>query len=71
MLSDQEIGEYLKQLDSESKEIKDNIINLCWWMRGGISHSEAWNLTEPERKSINQLIKKNLDYIKKTGIPMF
>jgi len=70
-MSDQEIGEYLKQLDNESKEIRDNIINLCWWMRGGITHSEAWNLTEFDRTAINKLIKKNLEHSKKSGIPMF
>jgi hypothetical protein len=34
-------------------------------MRGGISHYEAWNLTDKERRMIQKLIKNNLDTMKK------
>jgi hypothetical protein len=40
-------------------------------MRGGISHSEAWDLTEKERSMINKLIKNNIETMKKTKMPMF
>ena len=64
-MSNQEIGEELERLDNESKQLKDGIINICWWMRGGITHQEAWNLTETERSMVNNLIKSNLDTMKK------
>jgi len=34
-------------------------------MRGGISHTEAWNLTHKERDMVNNLIKSNLETMKK------
>lgn len=40
-------------------------------MRGGISHSEAWDLTEKDRNMINRLIKNNMETMKKTKMPMF
>lgn len=40
-------------------------------MRGGISHSEAWDLTEKERAMINKLINNNIETMKKTKMPMF
>lgn len=64
-MNNQEIGEELERLENESDQIKDSVINICWWMRGGISHSEAWNLTEKERSMIQKLIKSNLDTMKK------
>lgn len=64
-LSNEEIGNELERLDGESNEIKDAIINICWWMRGGITHTEAWNLTQKERDMVNNLIKNNLETMKK------
>lgn len=64
-MNNQEIGEELDRLESESNQIKDAVINICWWMRGGISHAESWNLTEKERGMINNLIKNNLETMKK------
>lgn len=69
-MSDKEIGEYIDSLDKEVKNIKENIIDICWWMRGGITHWEAWNLTEYEREAISNLIKNNQETMKKTGIQM-
>lgn len=64
-MNNQEIGEELDRLENESNQIKDAVINICWWMRGGISHTESWNLTEKERGMINNLIKNNLETMKK------
>lgn len=69
-MNDQEIGKYIESLDKEVKSIKENIISICWWMRGGITYSEAWNLSELERSSVSKLIKQNQDTMKKTGIHM-
>ena len=65
-MNNQEIGEEIDRLENESNEIKNSVINLCWWMRGGISHAESWELTEKERKMINQLIKHNIETMKKS-----
>jgi hypothetical protein len=70
-MSNEEIGDELNKLENESLQLKEAIINLCWWMRGGISHIEAWNLSEKERSMINKLIKTNIETMKKTKMPMF
>lgn len=64
-MSNQEIGEELERLENESNQLKDAVINICWWMRGGITHQEAWNLTDKERSMVNDLIKNNLETMKK------
>jgi hypothetical protein len=70
-MDNQEIGEEINRLETECDQIKDSVINICWWMRGGISHYEAWNLSEKERSMIQKLIKSNLETMKKTKMPMF
>ena len=64
-MNNQEIGEEIERLENESNQIKDAVINICWWMRGGIGHYEAWNLSEKERSMIQRLIKNNLETMKK------
>jgi hypothetical protein len=70
-MNNQEIGEEINRLENESNQIKDSVINICWWMRGGISHYEAWNLTEKERSMVNKLVKNNIEITKKTKMPIF
>jgi len=40
-------------------------------MRGGISYTEALNLSFHDRDSINKIVKENLETSKKTGMPFF
>lgn len=60
---------WLEQLDRESKAIKEDILSMCWYMRGSISYDDAFLLSSTERKMINKLIKNNLEITKKTKMP--
>ena len=40
-------------------------------MRGGITLSEAYNLSPDERQIVAQLVKENMETTKKTGQPFF
>jgi len=44
---------------------------MAWYMRGGLSYEDALNLSEQERKNLNELIDKNLETTKKSGLPFF
>jgi uncharacterized protein (UPF0335 family) len=68
-LSNEDIVEYLERLESESKAIKNELLRICWYMRGSISYEESWFLTFDEKDIINKLIKENMETIEKTGIP--
>jgi len=58
-------------MDREIDEIKNEIIKICWYMRGGVTKSEAWDLDMSDKKIIGALIKENLDTTKKSGLPFF
>lgn len=70
-MSATEIGEELKKLDNESSQIRDAIVTMCWWMRGSLTMTEAWQLSDRDRTAINRLIKNNLETSKKIKQPIY
>ena len=70
-LSLDEINALTAEMDQEAKAIKEEIIKLCWYMRGGMSLTEAHDLTLTERQLITDLIKSNLEITKETGFHFF
>ena len=58
-------------MDREIDEIKNEVIKICWYMRGGVTMTEAWDLDMSDKKIIGNLIKENLDTTKKSGLPFF
>jgi hypothetical protein len=58
-------------LDDGVKALKEEIFRLCWFMRGGVTLEEAYQLDYADRQLINALIKDNLETTKETGMPFF
>ena len=65
-----EILQEAKKLDKEARDIKKDVMKLCWYMRG-LSYSEGMNLSYEEREIIGEIIKENLETTKKTGLNFF
>ena len=57
--------------DLEVNSIRQEALQMTWFMRGGISYVDALNLSVSERKIIGELIKDNLETTKKSGLPFF
>jgi hypothetical protein len=70
-MGDSEIVAYLKDFDNETKNLKLELMKICWFMRGGMSWQEALSLSPDERTIVSQLVKDNMDTTKKTGQPFF
>jgi hypothetical protein len=62
---------YFDQLERQSKALKEEVLRLCWYMRGGITYDEAIMLSYTEREIINKIVKDNLETSKKSGMPFF
>ncbi|MAJ44544.1 MAG: hypothetical protein CMF96_07355 [Candidatus Marinimicrobia bacterium] len=69
--SDSEIIKTLKDMESATKEIRLELMKIIWYMRGGVTYSEAAALSPTEREIIGKLVKDNLETTKKTGQPFF
>ena len=70
-MGDSEIVAHLKDFDNQSKNLKLELMKICWFMRGGMSWTEALNLSPDERAIASQLVKENMETAKKTGQPFF
>lgn len=70
-LTDEEIVAMLDQMEQETKAIKDNVLRLCWYMRGSISYNDAMMLSKDDREIINKIIKDNLETTQKSNLPFF
>ena len=67
----EEILKYVDALDKESKEMKTDLLKICWYMRGGVSVDEAFSMSYEERMIVGDIIKENIETRKKIGMPIF
>ena len=58
-------------MDEETNSIRQEALQLAWYMRGGLSYDHALQLSVAERKLIGNIIKDNLETTKKSGLPFF
>lgn len=70
-LDTEKIIDWLDKLENEAKAIKKDLLHQCWYMRGGLTYTEALDLGISERTMINEIIKENLEATKKSGMPFF
>ena len=62
---------HLKNLENEGKNLKKEILKICWYMRGGVTYQEALNMAPEDRKIVGDIVKENMETTKKTGQPFF
>jgi len=70
-LTNEEIENLLDRMEKESKALKDNVLRLCWYMRGAISYDDGMLLSVEDREIINKIIKDNLETTQKSKLPFF
>jgi len=58
-------------MESEIKNLKHELLKICWYMRGGVTYQESLNLDIEERKIVAQIVKENLETTKKSGRDFF
>lgn len=66
-----EIEEFLETFDKQSRAIKEEALKMSWFMRGGISYEDAMALSQQERELIGEIVKKNMETTKESGLPFF
>ncbi len=61
----------IERMEREADAFKNESLKMCWYMRGGLTYTEAMNLSHKEREMIGRLVKENLETTKKSGLPFF
>ena len=67
----EDIREFTDSLERQAKALKEEVIRICWWMRGSISYTEAHMLGSRDRELISKLINENFEASKKVGQPIY
>lgn len=66
-----EIESEIVKMENESKALKKEIFKMSWFMRGGLSFTEAYMLDTQDREIIAKIIEENLDLTKSSQMPFF
>jgi hypothetical protein len=66
-----EIVEYTQRMEKETKAIKEELYKFCWYMRGGLSFTEAFELNLEDREILGKIVSENLETTKKSNLPFF
>jgi hypothetical protein len=70
-LSTGQILEEVTKYDNQQKEMKAELLKICWYMRGGVTYEEAHYLTYEDKLLIGDIIEHNMETTKRTGLPFF
>lgn len=65
------IQHLIEKFDADSKALKKNLLKMCWYMRGGLTLDEIYNLSAEDRQLINKIVEENLETTEKTKLPFF
>jgi hypothetical protein len=65
------ITKLIEQQDKEILSIREDVLKMCWYMRGGVTYEEGMNLSVGERNIVSAIIKDNLETTKKSGLPFY
>ena len=66
----EEILSYFRQLAQESGAIEKQVFEICWYMRGGITLDQAWQLSYNQRSIVMDIIKDNVERTKESGLAL-
>jgi len=61
----------VEDYERQVRSIKQNILKMCWFMRGGVTYSELMEMSVQERNIIGKIVEENLETTKKSGIAFF
>jgi len=67
-LKSDEIISLLDSYQRESKAIREEVLRLCWYMRGSISYDDAMLLGQQDKDIIGKIISDNFENTKKSGV---
>ena len=70
-MSNSDIEKLIKNLENETKDIKDEIFRISWYMRGGVNSNDLFFLYSVEdRKIMFSIIKENIEATKNSRMPL-
>jgi hypothetical protein len=70
-MSNSDIENYVKSLEEITKNIKDEVFRISWYMRGGVTADQLlYQYSVEDRTIMNSIIKDNIEATKKSGMSL-
>ena len=66
-----EIAKLVDDMEKDVGAIREESLRLTWYMRGGLTYTEAMQLSPEERSTVSKIVKDNMETTKKTKMPFF
>jgi hypothetical protein len=66
----EQVNEVLGDYRHYQKELRSQIVQICWSMRGSISRDEAWALSVEERKEIFEFVEERMKIVESSRLPL-
>jgi len=60
-----------KKLEKEQSALREELLKICWYMRGGVTLDEAYAMSYQDRSIVGDIVKDNMETTKKSGLPFF
>jgi hypothetical protein len=57
--------------EKDTKALKEELFRMCWFMRGGLSFTEAYSLSPEDREIIAKIIADNIEKTNTSNMPFF
>ena len=58
-------------MDREVEALKESLFKMCWFMRGGTTIEQLYQMDIKDHKLISKIIRENLETTKESGLPFF
>lgn len=70
-MSDEDIRDKARSMDNQTKEIKEELFKISWYMRGGVSSNDLlWKYSVEDREIMSKIIHSNIENTKNTKLPL-
>ena len=70
-LAMEDVQTIVNKMEAEAKAIRSELFRMTWYMRGGLSITEAYMLDFHDREIISSIITENLETTKESKLPFF
>jgi hypothetical protein len=58
-------------MERECNDIRQEALQMSWYMRGGVTYEDILNMSSDERTEIKKIIDNNMEVTKKSQLPFF
>lgn len=70
-MHESDIIKLVDDYENRTKQIKDEVFKLAWYMRGGVQAEDLfWKYSLEDREIIARIIKEHIETTNKTGMPL-